>query len=205
VTFPLARWLLAVSVLAAGATGCSSNQGDAVAVVGDSITSFDKPALRDDLRPRYETTIVGDFGATVAEVMPAARLVARKNLDQVIINLGTNDVIGQLDLDRSVSDLGSMIDLFGGVDCIHVVTINEHMVNKQTGELLQAEAEKFNSGLRDLADRRDRVDVIDWNGVVEETLAGNPPTSTLTKDSTHPTKEGNARLNELYMNALESC
>jgi hypothetical protein len=80
------------------------------------------------------------------------------------------------------------------------------MVDLRTGQSLTAGAQSFNDALRDVASKHDRVSIIDWNSVVESTLDDSePPVSTLTKDSIHPTAEGNRRLNDLYDTALSDC
>lgn len=201
------RWLIGLVALASTLAACGNpNSGDQVAVVGDSITSLDKPALQEDLGGTYDLTIVGDFGATISEVMPAAQLVAGEEPQQVVINLGTNDVIAAGNLAESVSTLAAMVDTFDAAECVHLVNINEHMVELSTGESRRQQAEQFNSALEDLAGDRERVSIIGWNDVVESTLDDDdPPTSTLTKDSIHPTQEGNGRLNDLYAEALSGC
>lgn len=197
--------LLAVVVVGFLA-GCASNKGDSVAVLGDSITTLDQADLQSQLGGDYRLTISGNFGRTVEQVVPEAKVVSSRNHDQVIINLGTNDVIGDLPIDTSMATLAEEIAMFDSAKCIHLVNINEHMVDLRDGASLTKQAEAFNAALQDLAHRENRVSIIDWNSVAKDTLNDkSPPTSTLTKDSIHPTAEGNKKLNELYAEALGGC
>jgi lysophospholipase L1-like esterase len=185
---------------------CSSSTGDTVSVLGDSITSFDQPKLEQGIGADHDLAVSGNFGRTTAEVLPEARVTAARGNDQVIINLGTNDVQGGLPLDRSMDAMRTMVGLFPAARCVHLVNVNEHMVDAKTGRATTEAARRFNDALEALANEQPRVSVIDWNAEVEDTLNdGNPPTSTLTKDTVHPTDEGNDRLNDLYASALDAC
>ena len=196
---------MAVAALLVGATACSSS-GDAVAVVGDSITALDQPALEEDLGDSYRFTVTGNFGKTVAEVLPNAEVVAASKPSQVIVNLGTNDVLQGLPVDTSMTAMRQMIDLFPSARCIHLVNVNEHMVVQDTRTSRAAQAQRFNAALEDLAAGDGRVSIIDWNEVAAGELNDEePPFSSLTEDSIHPTAAGNTQLNELYATALADC
>lgn len=200
---PLARVAAVAALLALASCGST---GQRVSVLGDSITSFDQPQLEQSIGADHDLAISGNFGYTVAEVLPAARVVAARRDEQVIINLGTNDVQGGVPLDRSMAAMAEMVALFPAARCIHLVDVNEHMVDTRTGRPTGAAARRFNEALRALARRTPRVSVIDWNAAAAGALDDHdPPTSTLTKDSVHPTAAGNDRLNELYAEALDRC
>ena len=62
--------LLVLLVAGPVAVACS-NKGDSVAVIGDSITALDQSAMNEQLGGTYEFVVTGNFGKTVAEVMPA--------------------------------------------------------------------------------------------------------------------------------------
>lgn len=199
------RLAILLSAVIVVATACS-NRGDVVAVVGDSITALDQGLLEEQLGSDYQLQITGNFGKTVAEVMPEATAMAAKAPAQVIINLGTNDVLQDLPVESSMSSLQQMVDLFPDARCIHLVNINEHMVVQDTTTSRTEQATAFNASLDQLAERDDRVDVIDWNEVAAGALNdAQPPTSTLTVDSIHPTEDGNTELNQLYRTALADC
>ncbi len=186
--------------------GCASNKGDSVAVLGDSITTLDRADMQAQLGGDFKLTISGNFGKTVSEVMPEAKVVSSRTYDQVIINLGTNDSIGNLPVDSSMASLQKMIDMFGSAKCIHLVNINENMVDIANGQSVAAPAKRFNAGLQQLANSDNRLSIIDWNAETSATLNNKqPPWSTLTKDSVHPTAEGNRKLNDLYRKAINDC
>jgi len=51
-----------------------------------------------------------------------------------------------------------------------------------------------------------RLSIIDWNEVAAGALDDqDPPVSSLTEDSIHPTADGNTELNQLYASALSGC
>ncbi len=191
---------------ALGATSCSLNRGDSVAAVGDSITSLDEPAMRAELGDDYDLFVSGSFGKTVAQVMAQAAVIAPTGYDQVIINLGTNDVIQGIPTESSMSSMSETIALFDSAECIHLVDLNENMVDAATDRSVSAEATNFNAALRELAATDSRISIIEWSVPTSETLNdAAPPWSTLTTDSIHPTDEGNEVLNDLYDDALSSC
>ena len=204
---PMFRVTATAAALLLTTVACSDNSGDSVAIVGDSITTFDREAAQDDLGQDYELTISGNFGDTIEQVLPEAEFVgSTQQYDQVIVNIGSNDVIGDLDVATSMGNLETLLSNFEAAECIWFVNINEYMLNLESFEKRTAEAEEFNAALEDFVERDDRLSIIDWAAATESTLNDDePPTSTLTKDSVHPTAEGNERLNELYRDALESC
>lgn len=199
--------MLLVVAVVLSASGCAGrNSGDSVAVIGDSITSFDQPDLEHQLGHDFHLTISGNFGEQVAEVLPEAKVIATTHEDQVIINLGTNDVLGGVLIPRSMVAMQEMIDMFPNARCIHLVNLNEHMLDVRTGRSVSEEAREFNAALGDLVKGDDRLGIIDWNAVAASSMNDRDPAfSTLTKDSVHPTAEGNDKLNSLYANALHGC
>lgn len=186
--------------------GCADNKGDSVAVLGDSITTFDQADMQQQLGGDFKLTISGNFGKTVAEVMPEAEVVATRTYDQVIINLGTNDALGNGPTADSKQSLEKMISLFNSAKCIHLVNINENMVDQANGQSVSAAAKELNGAIDDLAKASKQISVIDWKSETAGTLNNKkPPWSTLTKDSVHPTEEGNKQLNTMYADALNDC
>ena len=205
-----ARCVLAALALVALGSGllasCSDNRGDSVAVLGDSITTLDETDIRTQLGDEFSFTISGNFGKTVAEVLPEAEIVATRPHDQLIINLGTNDVLQGLPVADSMKSLEQMIAMYDTSRCIFLVNINEHMVDQRTGKSVSDQAKQFNRSLSDLAKTDGRISIIDWNSTAATQLNGaNPPYSDLTSDSIHPTQEGDTLLNELYRKSLEGC
>lgn len=192
-------------VLALG--GCANpNEGDSVAVLGDSITTFDESDMTDRLGDTYELVISGNFGKTAAEVMPEAEFLAARSYDQVIINLGTNDVFTGTEVTSSMDTLSTMVSMFADARCVHLVNINENMVEMKSGTPMTEGARAFNEALDGLAAADERISIIDWAGETADTLNdARPPYSELTFDSVHLTEQGNKRLNSLYARALRRC
>lgn len=203
-------WRVALIAVALSCTaltmGCANNKGDSVAVLGDSITTLDQADMQQQLGGDFKLTISGNFGKTIGEVMPEAEVVATRTYDQVIINLGTNDALGNVPTADSKQSLEKMISLFNSAKCIHLVNINENMVDQANGQSVSAVAKELNGVINDLAKASKQISVIDWNSETAGTLNNKtPPWSTLTKDSVHPTEEGNTQLNKLYADALNDC
>lgn len=196
-----------VAVLGGGLVGCGNpNEGDSVAIIGDSITEFDESDLQEKLGSEYHLVVSGSFGFTVADVKPQAKFVGGREFDQAIFNIGTNDVQESYDVDDSVAVLKEEIGYYESARCVFVVNINEHMINHTTGEPTTDDAKRFNAAFDKLAEDNPRISIIDWNGEISSTLNDDDPSfSTLTDDSVHPTDEGNEKLNDLYADALEGC
>lgn len=201
----LVRSAMALSVLVSVSTGCSLWQKDSVAVIGDSITALGGGALDRDLGDRVDLQLSGNFGETVAQVLPKARDLSAQEFDQVFINLGTNDVLQDLPVPESMQAMQEMVALFEQADCVHLVTINEHMVHPERGSVSEG-ARRLNEAMVEFAETDERVRIVDWNAVASNSLDGSdPPTSTLTDDSIHPTDEGFEQLDQLYLDALDDC
>ncbi|UDY37456.1 SGNH/GDSL hydrolase family protein [Dermatobacter hominis] len=192
-------------LVAAIAPSCSKNQGERVAIVGDSLVTFDEADLRAEMGDDFDLKVSGNFGKQVLGAIPPAEVVSTTDAAQLIVNLGTNDVRAGTPVEQSMAALSALIGLYPKARCIHLVNINEHMVDGTTGQVSTDAARRFNDALEQLVGTDDRLGVIDWNAEVEDTLEGEPPTSTLTTDSVHLTKEGNEVLNGLYGKAVRSC
>lgn len=197
--------LALILVLVAVASSCV-DAGERVAVLGDSITALDAGALDADLGDDYRFAISGNFGMTAEQARPEAEDLAKRTFDQVIINLGTNDVLQGRSARQAVEVIAQYVAMFDSARCVHLVTVNEHMVNQLDGRSTTEGAREFNDALRTFARSDDRVTVIDWSAAAAQHLnQAEPPTSTLTSDSIHPTLEGNQVLNGLYGDALGGC
>ncbi len=196
----------ALSGMVLATSGCS-NAGDSVVVLGDSITALGYGSLEENLGGTYALSISGNFGKTVEQVIPEAqRLAGERNYDQVIINLGSNDVLQELPVDESMAAMRRMVALYPDARCVHLVDINEHMVIESTGESRTDQAVEFNEALEEFSSSDRRLSVISWNEVASEELNDEQPEwSTLTSDSIHPTAQGNEEIDQLYRAALRRC
>jgi hypothetical protein len=174
-----------------------------VVVIGDSITAGAEHTLRDQLGTDFALTIDGRPGYRVAEQLPTARNAAGFPFEQVVVNLGTNDVMGaDQALDASLASISEIVTLFPEADCIHLVTVSEQMVSGSVDAPARAAA--FNDGLEAIVATDPRVSLIDWSGIVAGWQADHPG-ELLTTDTVHPTDEGNELLVAAYGDALSGC
>lgn len=173
-----------------------------VVLIGDSITANLAGTARDELGGDWALTIDGKPGFVAADQVPAAQNATRFPFEQAVVNLGTNDAMtsGQ-DLGETIAALEQVVDLFADVPCVHVVTVNESMMNG-TGDA-PIRARRINDGLRTIASTRPNVDVVDWAAIVRDVQReqGEP----LTTDTVHPNDRGNAVLAAAYEDALAAC
>lgn len=192
-----------VAIIAVGVLIWLLRPDPPVAVIGDSITAGSESELRRSLGSDFALTVDGRPGFRVAEQMPAAENAASLPFEQVIINLGTNDVMGaDQDLDQSIASMAQMVALFGAADCIHLVTVSEQMISGAVDAPARAAA--FNDGLEAIAASDSRIDLVDWSAIVAEWQAEHPG-ELLTSDTVHPTDEGNDLLVDAYATALSEC
>ncbi len=184
----------------------SGRDGDSVVLIGDSITDWNEGPLTDALGDTYALAIRARAGAETAEMMPDAVAVAlAAKPDQVVINLGTNDMAAGRSVSDTISALEAMVRLFPEAECVHVVTINTHMRTLEDPEDVQR-TEDLNSAIRSLPDRFPNVDILPWDEIIDADWEEHPPAGTLTEDTIHPTNAaGRERLVELYSDALDDC
>ena len=133
-----------------------------VLFVGDSITDQARSALAGSLPAEDTLDIEAVPGRKFEEMLPFAKQAAEARPAQVVVNLGSNDVL--LGEDDAVTShaMTEMFDLFTGVRCVHVVTVNEGFV---FGKDQAAHARRINDQLRRIAAERG-YSVIDWNQMV---------------------------------------
>jgi lysophospholipase L1-like esterase len=170
--------------------------------IGDSITDQAKPALveRFDIP---DGNVASISGATIDQMLEHAAQVALDEPDQVVINLGTNDVLATEDAATNAALIQQMASHFTSARCIHVVTINEHMFATD-GRDLHGAAVALNQRLRALAGQH-QWRVIDWAAIVIEYDASGSPRGPLTDDTVHPTALGEQMLLDAYEASLSSC
>lgn len=175
---------------------------ETVAVIGDSITYQGRTVIEEVLGDDYVVLVDGRSGFRVGEQLPAAEKLALGVVDQVIIELGTNDVMQGWDLDRSGSDLRGIVELFSQTRCIHLVKVDES-ISSLDGEA-GSRARRLNAVMDEIAASESRVSVVDWPTVVQRYEVDNPGRE-ITYDGVHPTEEGQQLLVEAYRDALASC
>jgi lysophospholipase L1-like esterase len=174
----------------------------AVALIGDSITAnLDRTAQR-QLGDDYALAVDGRPGYLAEQQQEAAINTARFPFDQVVINLGTNDVMNSdHDLDETVSALGQITDSVAGIGCVHLVTVSEGMIN-DTGDA-GPRARRVNEAIRVIASEHPNVRVIDWATIERDYERDHG--ETITTDTVHPNDVGNRVLADAYDASLAAC
>lgn len=176
---------------------------DDIVLLGDSITEQSDHTFRQQLPSDYRLRIQGRGGYRIEEMEPYADELASTNPEQVVINLGSNDVLLNWPIESSVAAYNRLLDTFHSVRCVHLVTVGERFYSDKVPNLHE-HGIALNEELRKLAKARG-YDVIDWAGAVNADVAAGEPKGPLTTDTVHPTPEGERRLSELYRTALDNC
>lgn len=182
----------------------TANDGDEVLFVGDSITDWYRRPIQRAIGGTYGLTIVARAGATAEQMLPEAQ--ARRDLDpdQVVINLGTNDINTGGSPERTEAEIRRIADQFPDAACIWVTTVNSNVPVPGGGA--SPAADELNARLADWAATDDRIDLIDWDRIVTEDIEADPPRGTpLTRDTVHPNEAGTSRLIRAYRKAIDGC
>lgn len=193
--------LVAVAIQVAAVVGIGKNRPP-VAVIGDSITEQGQKAIFNDLSADYKLTVDGKGGFRIDEQLPTAERFATRRFDQVIIELGTNDVMQKWSLGDSEANLRQIVSMFPDARCVHLVDVNESLSSRTVDA--PARARQLNQAMRGIAASDSRVDIIDWAGIVRryETV---DPAEPITTDGIHPGPTGQDLLVSAYEDALKSC
>lgn len=173
-----------------------------VAIVGDSITEWGQDVLLDELSGRWELDVDGRSGFTIAEQHPAAVALAEAAPSQMIVNLGTNDVLRHRSTEQVAADLQALLADLGGIACVHVVTVADTLAFG--GYDYAPEVTEANQAITRLA-AASGAGVIDWAGEVTRFETGSEPGGSLLFDTVHPNEAGQRRLAALYDDALGGC
>lgn len=194
--------LLAVLLLAS----CGSDdEGPDVLVIGDSITDMSRDAIvdavaDDDIDVRIEAVP----GATSTQMRERVTGLAGKVADQVVINLGTNDVLGGRDPAEAATEIATLVDQHPDVRCVHITTVNPGVMTF-VDDAVDEEVIAFNLGMFDIERQRLQVNVIDWAGALADPPGGGVATDYLEDDGIHPNDAGSELLAQLYDDALTGC
>jgi lysophospholipase L1-like esterase len=181
----------------------TSRTGDSVAIVGDSITALNAGAINQDLGAAYKVKIAATSGMRTDQMMQAAQELADTHPKQALINLGTNDVEQGTSLDAADANLKKMVSMFSSADCVHVVTINTHMLNK--AGTAPKSAQELDTKILELPKQFKNVDVVRWDQTIDENVAAIPPAGNLTFDTVHPNPAGVLELLKAYRGAFDGC
>ncbi|MFN8050512.1 MAG: SGNH/GDSL hydrolase family protein [Acidimicrobiales bacterium] len=190
--------LSAVALLLPTACGLLGS-GKSVVLFGDSLTLLVTPGVVKAAGSDFDVTSTATWGLRIDEELDPAAKVAGSDPDQVVVNLGTNNVLQRHDTTASIEDLKALVDTFTDVRCVHLVTINEQI--NRLGEDFHSEAAAINSAIREIAARRLDTDVIDWNQIVIDHAADN----IMSEDTVHPNAAGVALLADAYLTAIRRC
>jgi hypothetical protein len=184
--------------LAYGST--SSDTRPRALVLGDSITDHGQRVLRDTIGPLYLLSIEGQDNFRVDDQLPVAQRWATRDFSQVVINLGTNDVVQGWPIDQSTAGLEQIVSLFPEANCIHLTTVSESLPGRTSSTA--ADAAELNAAIRSMAESNSRVRIVDWNAIVDEQQAQGID---LTTDGVHPTTEGQQLLVDAYEASMTAC
>lgn len=190
-------------LVAAGVGWWLLRPAPSVVFLGDSITVVSDPQIEAALGSDYSPHMNAVLGIQAAQMLPAAEKAAKLDPDQVVIELGSNDVLHGASIDGAAGDLLHLVALFPHARCIHVVNINTHMTDN--GNPLGPRAGTLNVDLSHLHEKDARVDVIDWNRTTSTDIAAHPPLGTLTGDTVHPNVAGRTLLAKQIKAALDAC
>lgn len=178
--------------------------GPPVALVGDSIFAMSKSALSDKLRSDWDVRTEATPGiTTVGQVGPAEQLATRRPAaDQLVVELGTNDLVQGVPSGDSQAALDQIIAAYPQASCVHLVTVTER---KRSGAdaPVWTEAVAYNQALKARAGVDPRVRVVDWAAAVDaqDGPEGNP----LLVDAVHPDADGRGVLAGLVHDSVQSC
>jgi hypothetical protein len=174
-----------------------------IAYLGDSITDQSRDLLHTQLDADPKA-IVAVGGKRIEEMEPGAHLLERRRPEQVVINLGTNNVLQEDTLDHEASALQQVVDTFPQAQCIHIVTINESMYEPPKD--LYHPAVALNDRIRAMAAADPRIHIVDWAGIVRDQDAAHDPSGPITYDNVHPTPAvGQHLLVDAEQRSIASC
>jgi lysophospholipase L1-like esterase len=183
----------------------SENDGiEDVVVIGDSITHLAQDEVARQAGDQFRFTIKATNGATSTEMLAEAQEISDRRPDQLVINLGTNDINTDVPADETIANIRAIADLFDSADCVHLTTLNEHIVSYER-PILATRAAEMNDRFHQLLEDDGDFDLVDWNLAIEQYIADGRPEGPLLYDTVHPTDVGQRILTDIYTDALRSC
>jgi len=193
----------AVVLVAVGGVVWFKRSPGPVVFVGDSITDQARPLIEsrfgvDDDRLKAVP------GKTIDDMMDAARGLAATSPPQAVIDLGTNDVLANEPAEPSGAALTQMVELFPSARCVHLVTINEHMLSPTYGNV-GATAAALDQQMQSIAQSHPNVRIIDWDKVVLDYDAAGDPNGPITIDTVHPSALGQQMLVDAMQRSVDGC
>jgi lysophospholipase L1-like esterase len=183
--------------------GVLKSRGPEVVLMGDSITDQTAEVFAQRLGDRWDLTTSGTPGYRADQRVGDVANLALHDPTQVIINLGTNDVLQKKAPAETLDALEKVGSGFAPARCVYLVTVTSSFINPQD-TALPARAQELNAGIRDLAARH-HWGVVPWDQLVADYDAGPQPEGPLTTDTVHPTDVGKRMLADAYAKALDDC
>jgi len=159
-----------------------------VLVIGDSITQQSDPTLHDGLDLAYDLTVWGIGGSRADEHVHDDELFRAVAPDQVIIDLGTNDVLQGTPPDQTIAALTQLGAACGAAQAIYFVTVTEGVFGEGSPVLL-ARSTDLNERIQAMAAAHG-WGVIPWHELVSDAIAAGEPDGPITSDTIHPTEVG---------------
>jgi lysophospholipase L1-like esterase len=195
--------VLVVTVLAVVVVARGRHRGPEVVLVGDSITAMTRDLFFNQLGDDWGLTVQGEPGHRSDELIPAVPPLAAQHPVQVVVNLGTNDVMQGKDPAETQAALEELANGFNSARCIHLVTVNDHMV-KLDDPALPVRIADLNGRIRTLAASKG-WGVIAWDELVNSYEGGPQAEGPITTDTVHPSEYGEHVLTDAYARALDGC
>jgi len=193
--------LLIVALVGVGSRLVALDDEPSLAVVGDSITVVSKAALDEELGPDHDVKVIAALGVTVEQMQDEAASLAADRPDQAVIELGSNDVLLDLPIDRAAAQLEQMVATFrgAGTRCVHIVDVSTRM-RRNDGVWTGDRAEQLNAMTAELAATDDAIEIIGWN---EAVVAAEEQGEGLVSDTVHPKGDGARVLAVLVAESLD--
>jgi acyl-CoA thioesterase-1 len=166
--------------------------GPQLAVLGDSITFVSAEAIDAALKPRYALSMSAVVGVKTDGQMATAKRYAGTRPDVVVINLGTNDALQGVDVDRYEREMAKMVSMFPD-SCVIVTTIVTHPIDPTDYEQRAAAYDAYLRTLPHVADWDARVAKASRTGL--QYLA----------DAVHPNADGQRAYAELIRETADAC
>lgn len=177
--------------------------GDRVAILGDSLTRQTTGETTAAVGTVARPAVLGLAGLRADEVGPVADRFAATGPDQVVIELGTNDVLAREDPALTAADLDQLLARFPSVGCVTFVTLGTTGGNEPD---FDARAEAVDAHLRSLPEADARVQIADWARLLADHRAGGSPGGSWTiSDDVHLTPAGEDAWAELLRGAVAAC
>jgi lysophospholipase L1-like esterase len=195
--------VVAAVLVAAGVVVWLTRPRERVVFVGDSIMD----GLRPIVESRYhidDNSLKAVPGKTIDDMMEAATGLAASNPTQAVIDLGTNDVLANEPAGPNGAMLTRMVELFPTAKCVHLVTINEHMLSPTFGNVGSAAA-ALNQQMAAIAQSHPNVRIVDWDKTVLDQDAAHDPDGPITIDTVHPTPMGQQLLVDDIQRSTDHC